>query len=196
MEDSNLDKSKQSGLDVLANSTDHALDEAKSRLESFTAQKVKMAVPKIIIPTPHDGDLNFEVGDFERDGVRLGFKGRYCGSSYLLFDSENIHELIKSMTGAVPSDEDWEEVHDDFLAELGNIVLNTCVGSLSNKLQDRLTYSPPQLCKGIIEDFVLDGFQQGQEACFVGIGLFNIEKLKIYGNITFTFYFDKIEKVL
>jgi len=184
------------GLDILTQSAEKALKVAQERLSAFLGLDVTMSVPKIVIPSYSDSELRFEVGDFERDGVGLIFSGHARGSSYLLFDSSNVGDLIASVTGEDPSGSDFSEIHDDFLKEMGNIVLNGCVGSLSNEMNGKLEFEVPKLCSGKIEDFTKNGFKgNDQEICFVGIGLFNIDKLGISGSISFMFYFDDIDDI-
>lgn len=196
MTDIKLENSNDSSLDILADSTDHALQVGKQKLEAFIGHKIKMSVPKITIPTYLDESLNFEIGDFDRDGAKLSFEGNHRGGAFILFDSGNISDLISSVTGEDKTSPDFKEIHDDFLKEMGNIVLNGCVGTLSNNLVDKLVYTVPEICSGKIEDFIMKGFHGKQEeVCFIGIGLFNIESLSISGSITFSFYFDSIDEI-
>lgn len=195
MADTDVDNEDKLELDKLGDSTSVALDLAKVNLEKFLGKKVKMSPPKIILPSILDDDLDLGVGQFERDGIKLSFAGNHIGDAYILFDSSNVDILIQELSGEEPGCEGWEEIHEDVLKEIGNIVLNSCVGTVSNALKDKVIYEVPKKVRGRLEDFVNDGFGSKYEVCFLGMGLFNIDELEIYGSICFVFYFDDLEKV-
>ncbi len=75
--------------------------------------------------------------------VQLPFHGSFAGSAFLLFPKDSAALLVAALTGEHEDQNTLNSLKETTLTEIGNIVLNGVVGSLSNGLQHRITYSVP-----------------------------------------------------
>jgi chemotaxis protein CheC len=85
-----------------------------------------------------DGSPNEQLGS-----VNMSFKGNFSGLTKLVFSPENASKLIKVLTKEEMIIEDIDSMHAGPILEIGNIVLNSVIGSISNVLELNLTYSVP-----------------------------------------------------
>jgi chemotaxis protein CheC len=80
--------------------------------------------------------------------VRQDFDGAFSGRALLIFPESNSLALVRAVAGEDLSNSAIDALEDEALAETGNIVLNGCLASMSNMLEQRLTFSLPQVLRG------------------------------------------------
>jgi chemotaxis protein CheC len=80
--------------------------------------------------------------------VRQSFQGEFSGRALLIFPEINSLELVRAVAGDHLSLEDIAELEHEALAEIGNIILNSCMGTIANLLQRNLTMSLPEIMRG------------------------------------------------
>ena len=183
-------------LDFLGEVTSKGLDKASDLVCDFLGKKVKMGPPKVLLLSNQELGESFRIGDFDRRGVSLNYTGTYNGTAYLLFKKDHIEPMIQELTGDSPSEKGWDHLVNDMVREMGNIVLNGVVGTMSNMVQGNLKFQVPVLFEGCLENEIEKQFGEKTEVCFMGIGLFHVAELEIDGVISFSFYFDDIQDLL
>jgi chemotaxis protein CheC len=75
--------------------------------------------------------------------VRLDFSGSFSGSAELIFPTESASALVSLLTGEDRDSPDLDEVKIGTLTEVGNIVINGVLGSISNLLKQQMNYRLP-----------------------------------------------------
>ena len=80
--------------------------------------------------------------------VRQSFHGEMNGSAVLFFSEDSAAPLVSNMLDEGLSHADAEELEADALSELGNIILNNCLGAMSNMLERDFTIDLPAFIKG------------------------------------------------
>jgi chemotaxis protein CheC len=75
--------------------------------------------------------------------VRIGFKGPFTGSASLIFPAKSAARLVDLITEGDSVAPDLDAIRIGTLTEVGNIVLNSVMGSIGNELQQRMFYSVP-----------------------------------------------------
>ena len=183
-------------LDFLAEVTDKGLEKAQERLAEFLGQKVKLQPAKVLLISKQELGESLGVGDFERRGINLGFSGTYNGQAYLMFADGDVEKISKHMSGESADTEEWEHIKQDVINELGNVVLNGIVGTMSNLVSGKLDFKVPAHVKGTAEKFLQENFSEKTEVCFAGLGLFQLEQLQVDGLICFYFYFSSLDMLL
>lgn len=118
---------------------------AAGALSDLTGHRISLAVPEVAV---HDisqiGPLLHEVIDGEITCVNQFFGGSIDGNAILLLDkaaSLLLNRLLTDRPQAGALDEAAREV----IIEVGNIVLNACLGVFGNLLQVQISFSVPQL---------------------------------------------------
>lgn len=118
---------------------------AAGALSDLTGHRITLAVPEVAIHeiekiTP----LLQEVIDGEITSVNQFFGGSITGNAILLLDKSAallLNRLLTDRPEAGALDESAREV----IIEVGNIVLNACLGVFGNLLQVQMSFSVPHL---------------------------------------------------
>ena len=135
--------------------------------------------------------MSEELGEISRNtlsAVRMGFRGSFSGNALLLFPHDSANNLVSVLTGEDSIEDDMDSIRMGTLTEIGNILINCVMGSISNVIGKQLSYSLPSY----FEDSLLNMLQQSDDdACNASIILarthFIIEKHSINGDIILFF---------
>ncbi len=131
-------------------------------------------------------EKHFNEGSFST--VRLGFSGQFSGTAELLFPTESAATLISVLTGEAADSPDLDSVKIGTLSEVGNIVINGVMGSISNLLGQHLNYTIPIYLEDTIQNLLLPSHKGCQENVFLlAQTQFEIEQLEIAGDIILIF---------
>lgn len=118
---------------------------AASALSELTGYRIKLEVPQVAVhPIDEVGELLSRSISGEVASVHQVFSGPVGGNALLLLDREAAMMLNRLLTNDNTSrilDTSAQEV----LTEVGNIVLNACLGVFGNLLQVQVTFAVPRL---------------------------------------------------
>jgi chemotaxis protein CheC len=119
---------------------------AASALSDLTGQRITLAVPDVTIhrmdritPTLQ------EVVEGEVICVNQMFGGPICGNAVLLFEQSSAVILAELLTGVAPKRGKLDESAREVINEVGNIVLNACLGSFGNMMEMNIKFTVPQV---------------------------------------------------
>jgi chemotaxis protein CheC len=87
--------------------------------------------------------------------VLQNFEGDINGRALLIFPEAKSIELVRAVVGGNLSLEDIFELEQEALAETGNVLLNSCLGTLANQLGRSLRISLPEVVYGESSDFFI-----------------------------------------
>lgn len=87
-------------------------------------------------------------------GVRQSFDGFIAGSAALLFPEDRSLELVRVIIGEDLPAEEISELEQETLAEIGNIILNSCLATIANVLHSEIHTSLPETYAGDKQDFL------------------------------------------
>jgi chemotaxis protein CheC len=183
-------------LDFLGEVSRLGMEKAGDLLSQFLGKSVKMGPPKVMVISASERGSNFGIGDFERVGTQLKFNGTYNGSAHLMFQKDVADSIVSKMTGEKRDSQNWKDMVHDVLSEMGNIVLNGVVGTMSNIVKGKLIFQVPTLKNGYIEEIIENNFDPKTEVSFVGLGLFHLEDIDVDGVISFSFNFENVSELL
>ena len=127
-----------------------AIGRAAAALSELVDDEVKLSVPFVEFSDAEctARRLGIEMGGIETVAVRQHFDGRMEGDILLIFPEHRSLELVRSMLGdQVPLDQ-LTDLEREALLEIGNIILNACLGSLANQLGLTLESSLPAYVRG------------------------------------------------
>lgn len=147
-------------IDVLQELINIGIGKAAGMLNEMLDTHVVLQVPVIRIFSQEDCEQ--ELGTLAGNtvaAVRMGFKGSFSGNAFLLFPPESANNLVSVLTGEDCIEDDMDSIRIGTLTEIGNIVINSVMGSISNIIGKHLTYSVPSY----IEDSLLAMLVQQSE---------------------------------
>ena len=124
------------------------------------------------------------MGSDSLSAVHLAFKGTFSGTAQLIFPAATASKLVTAVTDEEIMSESLDEIRSGTLCEIGNIVLNGLMGSISNLLKMQLKYSVPTYLEGKIENLTSAiGNMASDTKILLARTHFTIKELKIEGDI-------------
>jgi chemotaxis protein CheC len=140
-------------LDALTELVNIGVSRAAANLALMAHEPVTLTVPAISTVTPEQAA---EMIGGARVGkmvaVEQDYSGEVAGRALLIFPEANSLELVRAVAGEeVPADE-IPTLAPEALCETGNIVLQSCLGTLGNMLQRNLEIGTPKLIQGPARD--------------------------------------------
>ncbi|MBN8563247.1 chemotaxis protein CheC [Leptolyngbya boryana CZ1] len=129
--------------------------------------------------------------------VRLGFSGSFSGSAELLFPTESASALVALLTGEDRDSPDLDGVKIGTLTEVGNIVINGILGSISNLLSEHMSYALPSYHEDTMERLLLSNHLFKVDTIFLlAQARFEIKQLEIVGEIILIFEMTSFSELL
>ena len=126
---------------------------AAASLSKLTGQRVQLEVPHIAMcPLDELSDRLRPMIENEVASVHQIFSGAVAGDALLVIDRRSAAILKELLTNepALPLDVDASA--REVLTEIGNILLNACLGTFGNILRVQVTFSVPHLNLETLQD--------------------------------------------
>jgi len=185
----NVSASQKDALTELINI---GVGHAASTLNCLIDHKIRLTVPEIGFH-----DVQNVAADVQMEGdvssVSMGFQGDFNGNASLMFPVESARTLVAVLTGEDPQSAELDDLRAGTLAEVGNILLNGVMGSVSNMLQSTLDYTVPTYQESVLQEML--GYQKA-EAVLVARANFYIDALCVEGNIMLFFELESFRYLL
>ncbi|SFC72402.1 chemotaxis protein CheC [Pseudoalteromonas denitrificans] len=157
------------------------IGKAADSLSQIVNQEILLSVPDVEYISLET--LNEKMGGHkEICSVSQSVKGQFCANSMLLFPEQSSLEVVKKMLGDQYSDETIVELHQEGFTEIGNIVLNACIGSLAQSFDAEFKVGLPFYQIGSADD-VLQAPDQ-ENILFIRINLV-LSESKVEGYLIF-----------
>jgi chemotaxis protein CheC len=138
--------------DTLTELINIAYARAAGALSDLTGHRITLAVPDVIIRRIDDVTPALqEVIDGEITCVNQFFGGPIAGNAILLFDKGSAQMLMRLLTNGEQG-EIRDDASADVMIEVGNIVLNACLGAFGNLMHVNLKFTVPHLQVDEIEN--------------------------------------------
>jgi chemotaxis protein CheC len=104
-------------------------------LSQMVNESVRLSVPLVELTSQRDAKNNY----LQREqrplcAIRQAYSGEVNTDAILMFPEENSLELVRMMVGGDLPLEQLTEMEQDAMAEIGNIILNAVISSLSSTL--------------------------------------------------------------
>ncbi|MEM9904443.1 MAG: hypothetical protein AAF921_05390, partial [Cyanobacteria bacterium P01_D01_bin.44] len=132
--------------------------------------------------------------------AQLPFTGGLNGTAQLFFPQDSALSLTAMLTGEAPDSEEFDLLKQEALTEVGNIVLNSVMGAMSNALAQKLTFSVPIYQEASVEALTQSLNHDSSAVIILTQTHFKIEDLQISGDIILFFkmqlFFDLADSTL
>ncbi|MHC5729808.1 MAG: chemotaxis protein CheX, partial [Nostoc sp.] len=150
---------------------------------------------KILTATEAYQEFATRFHDDSLASVRLGFTGSFSGAAGLIFPTDSASSLVAVLTGEEPGSADLDAVKIGTLSEIGNIVINGVMGSLSNVLKQHVNYTLPFYLEDTIENLLLSTYESDSKI-LLAQARFVIEQLEIIGDIILIFHVGTFDALI
>jgi chemotaxis protein CheC len=162
------------------------LHRAAASLSDLTAKRVEVDLPRLWVCTIGElKDRLLEVVSGDLATVHQFFGGSVAGDAVLLLEYEKAVMLAELMTdGEVALGGKLDQSAREVIAEIGNIVLSSCLGAFGNVLRVAVTFSVPRIhvesLDGMLRSVIIDG-QEGTPYALVAATRFRLSEMEISG---------------
>src|SRR2546426_8959442 len=127
--------------------------QAAAALSGIVNEEVAMSVPSISFQNRAAAAQMLDNCEARRIcGVSQHYIGAFNTEAILIFLEDKSLEFVRLMVGDAISMEDLTEMEQEAMCEIGNIILNSCVGTLANMFGSELQGSLPLYMTGTSED--------------------------------------------
>lgn len=141
-------------VDALTELANIGVSRAAASLRQLVGEQVLLSVPSLsILSRAEAAKLVSQDNAHLLVAVRQAFHGEFSGRAVLIFPEFNSLELVRAVAGDHLTLQDIAELEHEALAEIGNIILNSCMGTIANLLERNLTMSLPEILRGQGQDF-------------------------------------------
>jgi chemotaxis protein CheC len=128
---------------------------AAASLSVIVKEEIWMSVPRIeILNAGAEGDRGAVFGQNRICAVSQHFSGPFDADAMLIFPEDKTMLIVQKMLGDQVAAEDLSEMERDALSEIGNIILNTCVGSIGDTFQQKFRSTAPVYSVGSTNEVV------------------------------------------
>ncbi len=133
--------------DLLGELFNVGVGKAADSLSKMVNQEVSLSVPSVEFRSISDM-AEFLGGDTIVSSVSQEMRGPFDARSMLLFPEENSMEVVRQLMGSNLPDELVADMQEEALSEIGNIVLNACIGSIASSLDHNFEVALPEFARG------------------------------------------------
>jgi len=128
--------------------------------------------------------------------VHLPFTGDFSGVVELVFPMDSALRFVSALTQDRINTADMDSIHAGALCEVGNIVLNTVMGTVSNHFGVKFVYSVPIYRGGDFTCMMPSHISMQNAAVLFARVNFNIESIEVAGDIVLFFEIDSFNRLL
>lgn len=162
--------------------------QAATAMSAIVNEAVRMSVPSITFINRADAAQLLSNKGFEPEricGVSQHYEGAFETEAILMFPEDKSLEIVRLMVGESVPLAELTDMEQEAMCEIGNIILNSCVGTLANIFQHELRGSLPAYHVGT-SDEILTASGSEPDAVVLMLHIdFVLEKHQIQGYVAF-----------
>jgi chemotaxis protein CheC len=172
--------------DALVEIFNMGVGNAASAMSNIVNEEVTMSVPTITFQSRTDAATSLGNKESRRIcGVSQRYQGAFNTDAILMFPEEQSLEIVRLMVGESVSNEELTEMEQEAMSEIGNIILNACVGILANIFKRELQGSLPSYLVGSSSDILEVNVDSSEDVVLMLHIDFNLERHQIHGYVAF-----------
>ena len=141
-------------LDIIREVVNIGIGDAASALSVLINSRVSIKVPDIhILNTPEaSAFIQQEIGSL---GIYIAqdFQGVFRGKALLFYSKKSCSALLNAITGDISIASAMTETAMATLQEIGNIIMVSCITTISNMLEDTVEFQVPDVTLEISENY-------------------------------------------
>ena len=183
------DSSELVSFDQLQTLITLGIDQASQTLNSLTDCPIDFEVATVETMTARSLSLLLKgrFGNATICAAQLPFHGGLSGTAQLFFPTASGDLLTTALTGEENDSDDFTDLKKEALTEVGNIVLNSVMGTMSNRLSKHLAFSVPNYAEDKIEQLTRSLVDSPTSSILLAQTQFHIPDLNIQGDILLFF---------
>jgi chemotaxis protein CheC len=184
-------------LDGIREIINIGIGRAANILNKMFEARIKLNVPEVDIVKYDEIISHLDDGKNESvSSVNLSFKGQFSGMSKLIFPTDSAAKLVTAFVEEDTEEDDMDEIRSATLAEIGNIVLNSLMGSIGNILKLKISYTTPNYFEDKIENLLNLRNLELEPVTLLAKTSFLMENLNIRGDFVLLFEIGSLKEFL
>ncbi len=184
-------------LDLLAEWINIGMGQAASILHDMLQSPIRLRVPNVAIASPGDavGHLSAMSAD-ELSAVYMKFDGSFKGTVALMFPSNSAAALMNLLYKDGALTPDMDGMKSAALTEVGNILLNSVMGSIVNLMRTHIDFSLPFYAEDRPESIIQAMASEGHDPHLILARTnFAVERNDVQGCIVVVFEITFLSKL-
>ena len=161
---------------------------AVAALSQMVAEEVHLEVPFVNVLSRLEASNELRAQSLDRiAAVKQQFDGPFSGDALLLFPKEKSLELVRSLMNDTVPLESLTDLEQEALMEVGNVILNACLGSIANLLNNEINSGLPVYLQGTCDELLgveASPDAEGSVVLFLRVN-FLLQKRDIRGYVAF-----------
>ena len=159
---------------------------AARSMSEIVNEEVTMSVPSISFLNRTDAAAMLGNKESERVcGISQHYEGAFSTEAILMFPEDKSLDIVRLMVGESVPLKELTEMEQEAMSEIGNIILNSCIGTLANIFSQELSGSLPVYHVGTSEEILsATGAQADNIVLMLHID-FILETHQIHGYVAF-----------
>lgn len=135
--------------DALVELINISIGKSANAMNEMIRQEITLSVPEVELMAFEDAEANLKLDANSNELTTVGqdFNGPVAGKSFLVLPKHNSLQLVQLILGDDVPAQDIPEYEEETLVEVGNVILNAFLGSLSNELYITITTDIPKFSK-------------------------------------------------
>ena len=159
---------------------------AAAAMSGIVNEEVTMSVPSIQFVNRLDAASMLVNNESRRIcGISQHYQGAFTTEAILMFPEDKSLEIVRLMVGETVPLKELTDMEQEAMSEIGNIILNSCVGNLANIFEQELQGSLPVYHIGTSEDILTATGDQSDAVVLMLHIDFILEKHQIHGYVAF-----------
>jgi chemotaxis protein CheC len=128
--------------------------------------------------------------------VQLGYQGTCSGKAQLLFPTASASKLVTMLTGEALDSDDFDLIQAGTLSEVGNMVINGVLGTISNLLGQHFVYSVPTYLEERADSLLCTPDRGKGYTVLLARTRFTLERYQIEGDLLLLFEVGALDELL
>jgi chemotaxis protein CheC len=183
-------------LDALKEIVNTGVGKAAASLNELVEAHIVLEVPRVTMFRPEENDDATGLATATLSCVQLAFHGIFNGTAALVFPPVSAVKLVAALTGENPETPNLNAVMAGTLNEVGNIIINSVIGTIGNIFGKSFDYSLPNYLEGRLVELLRPSDLQGLVTVLLVQTRFCIEDLEVEGNIFLIFELGSFDVLL
>lgn len=173
-------------LDGLVEMFNISIGQAAAALSRLGDEEIALSVPSLKFLSLEEATLQLNDIHTKRVcGIVQHFDGPFSTDAILMFPEDRSLEIVRMMLGEPYSMDELSELEQEAMSEIGNIVLNACIGSIANITASEFSSTLPEVKMGTGAEVLHLGVKGPEETVLLVYIDFNILSKTIQGYMAF-----------
>ncbi|HEY1764193.1 MAG TPA: chemotaxis protein CheC [Opitutaceae bacterium] len=173
---------------------------AASALSELTGYRIMLEVPKVSMHSIREMEpMLAEIMASPVASVNQNFSGAVSGSALFLLDEPSAVLLSRLLTEEKSVASSLDANAKEIIIEVGNILLNACLGVFGNLLQIKISFSVPRLSVQAVDRVLYNASEQSNEPLQYGLMIrtqFNVKAADVMGYLVIVLGIASLDRLL